>query len=121
MATIRDMIPAFDLFQPATVEDALELLAEHGRGAWVMAGGLDSFDWFKDRIKRPRAVIDIGGIEELRGIRDAQGGLEIGPMTSLTEGLVTHCWTHVELAPGRLQRAPARGSCTSRPRRAPRA
>ena len=85
MATIRDMIPAFDLFQPTTVEDALELLAEHGRGAWVMAGGLDSFDWFKDRIKRPRAVIDIGGIEELRGIRDAQGGLEIGPMTSLTD------------------------------------
>ena len=85
MATIHDMIPAFDLYQPTSVEDALELLAEHGRSAWVLAGGLDSYDWFKDRIKRPAAVVDLGGIAELTGIRDAQGGLEIGPMTSLTE------------------------------------
>jgi len=87
MAIIRDMIPAFDLFQPATVEDAIELLSEHGDEAWVLAGGLDSYDWFKDRIKRPKVVVDLGGIDELTGIRDAQGGLEIGAMTSLTEVL----------------------------------
>jgi len=85
MAIIRDMIPAFDLFRPTTVDDALELLDEHGKGAWLLAGGLDSFDWFKDRIKRPTAVVDLSGVEELRGIRDAEGGLEIGAMTTLTE------------------------------------
>ena len=86
MAIIRDMIPGFDLFQPATVDDALELMARHGKDGWVMAGGLDSFDWFKDRIKRPAAVIELGAIEELRGIRETEGGgLEIGAMTSLTE------------------------------------
>ena len=89
MAIIKDMIPAFDLFQPTTVDDALALLDEHRGEAWVLAGGLDSYDWFKDRIKRPKVVVDIGGIEELRGISDAEGGLEIGSMTTLTE-IVNH-------------------------------
>lgn len=86
MAVIRDMIPPFELYQPAGVEDAVRLLAEHGRDGWVLAGGLDTFDWFKDRIKRPAAVVDLGGVAELRGIDDADdGGLEIGAMTTLTE------------------------------------
>ena len=85
MAKIRDMIPAFELLQPETVEDAMELLDRHRSEAWVLAGGLDSFDWFKDRIKRPTYVIDLGGIEEMRGIREVSNGLEIGAMTTLTE------------------------------------
>src|SRR4029077_19239625 len=52
MAVIRDMMPAFELFQPATIDDALGLLERHGSTAWVMAGGLDTFDWLKDRTKR---------------------------------------------------------------------
>jgi xanthine dehydrogenase YagS FAD-binding subunit len=84
MATVKDMIAAFDLIQPASVEGALDALDEHRDEAWVLAGGLDSFDWFKDRIKRPRVVVDLGGIAELSGIRDVDGGLEIGAMTSLT-------------------------------------
>ena len=65
MATIRDMMPGFELLQPTTVDDAVALLAEHGPEAWVLAGGLDSFDWLKDRIKRPTVVVDLGGIEGL--------------------------------------------------------
>ena len=85
MAIIRDVMPAFELFQPATIEDALVLLDRHGSDAWVMAGGLDSFDWLKDRIKRPKVVIDLSQIAELRGVREVAGGLEIGAMTTLTE------------------------------------
>jgi len=85
MATIKDMIPAFDLLQPTSVDDAVALLKEHGDRAWVLAGGLDTFDWLKDRVKRPEVVVDIGGIEELHGIRDAAGGLEIGAMTTLSQ------------------------------------
>jgi xanthine dehydrogenase YagS FAD-binding subunit len=85
MATIKDMIPAFDLLQPTSVDDAVALLKEHGERAWVLAGGLDTFDWLKDRVKRPEVVVDIGGIEELHGIRDAAGGLEIGAMTTLSQ------------------------------------
>lgn len=85
MAVIHDVIPAFELFQPATIDDALALQARHGAKAWVLAGGLDSFDWFKDRIKRPEVVIDLSQIKELRGIRTVGDGLEIGAMTTLTE------------------------------------
>jgi xanthine dehydrogenase YagS FAD-binding subunit len=51
-----------------------------------MAGGLDTFDWLKDRIKRPKVVVDLSQISELRGIRALDGGgLEIGATTTLTE------------------------------------
>jgi xanthine dehydrogenase YagS FAD-binding subunit len=89
MAVIRDVMPAFELFQPNTTADALKLLQQHGEDAWVMAGGLDSFDWLKDRIKKPKVVVDLSGIEELKGIRITGDGIEIGAMTTLTE-VVTH-------------------------------
>ena len=85
MAVIRDVMPAFDLLQPNSVVDAQKLLQQHGADAWVMAGGLDSFDWLKDRIKKPKVVVDLSGIEELRGVRAAGDGIEIGAMTTLTE------------------------------------
>ena len=85
MAVIRDVMPAFELFQPSTTSDALKLLQHHREDAWVMAGGLDSFDWLKDRIKRPKVVVDLSGIEELKGIRTTSDGIEIGAMTTLTE------------------------------------
>jgi xanthine dehydrogenase YagS FAD-binding subunit len=85
MAVIHDVMPAFELFQPATVEDALRLLGRYREVAWVMAGGLDTFDWLKDRIKRPKVVVDLSQVKELSGIRTVEGGLEIGTMTTLTE------------------------------------
>lgn len=85
MAVIRDVIPPCEFFQPTRVEDALQLLERYGRDAWVLAGGLDSLDWLKDRIKRPRAIVDLGGVAALKGIQERAGGLEIGAMTTLTE------------------------------------
>ena len=85
MAVIRDVIAAFELFQPATTDDAVRLLDQHGTDALVLAGGLDSMDWLKDRLRRPRYVVDLSQIGDLRGVRDAAGGLEIGAMTPLTE------------------------------------
>jgi len=85
MAVIRDVMAAFELYQPSSVAEAQKLLEQHGSDAWVLAGGLDSFDWFKDRIKKPKAVIDLSGIEELRGVRTTADGVEIGAMTTLTE------------------------------------
>ena len=85
MAVIRDVMPAFELFQPASTADALNLLDRYGSDAWIFAGGLDSFDWLKDRIKRPRYVVDLGSIAELKGVRDRDGGIEIGAMTTLTD------------------------------------
>ncbi|MEK9701573.1 MAG: xanthine dehydrogenase family protein subunit M [Deltaproteobacteria bacterium] len=81
----RDMMAAFELFQPTTVNDALELLERYEDKGWVYAGGKDSLDWFKDRVKKPGAVVDISGIEELRGIKKTSDGLEIGALITLTE------------------------------------
>ena len=85
MAVIRDVMPAFELLQPTSTADALTLLGRYGSDAWILAGGLDSFDWLKDRIKRPRYVIDLSGIDELKGVRERNGGVEIGAMTTLTD------------------------------------
>src|SRR5207247_2557503 len=89
MAVIRDVMPSFQLFQPTSAADAQQLLEQHGEDAWVMAGGLDSVDWLKDRIKKPKALVDLSGVEELRGIRTTADGIEIGAMTTLTE-IVRH-------------------------------
>jgi xanthine dehydrogenase YagS FAD-binding subunit len=85
MAVIRDVMPAFELFQPANVNDALTLLDRHGSNAWILAGGLDTFDWLKDRAKRTNVVIDLSQMSELRGIKEMDGGVEIGALTTLTE------------------------------------
>ena len=51
--------------------------------------GMDSFDWLKDRTKRVSTVVDLSQVNELRGIKEVDGGLEIGAMTTLTT-VVTH-------------------------------
>ena len=89
MAVIRDVMPAFELLQPNSIAAAQKLLEQHGGDAWVLAGGLDSFDWLKDRIKKPKVVVDLSGIAELSGVRTAADGIEIGAMTTLTE-IVQH-------------------------------
>jgi xanthine dehydrogenase YagS FAD-binding subunit len=81
----RDMMPHFELYQPDTLENALDLSKRLGPEAWILAGGNDSFDWFKDRAKRPAAVIEITGIKSLAGIRETADGLEIGALTTLAE------------------------------------
>jgi xanthine dehydrogenase YagS FAD-binding subunit len=82
---IRDMMPNFELLQPTKLTDALTLLDRRGKDIWKMAGGNDSLDWFKDRVKRPKAVMDLGGLAELRGIRETADGVEIGALTTLAE------------------------------------
>lgn len=58
---MTDMMHSFELFQPASLAEASSLLDKYGDKAWIVAGGKDSFDWFKDRHKQPEAVIDITG------------------------------------------------------------
>ena len=86
MATFHDVMPVFELFQPTSIDETLTLLDKYKRDAWVLAGGLDTFDWLKDRNKRPKIVVDLSGVQELRGVKaTADGGLEIGASTTLTE------------------------------------
>ena len=89
MAVIRDVMPAFQLLQPTSIAEAQKLLEQQGHDAMVLAGGMDAFDWLKDRIRKPKSVVDLSGVEELRGVRTTSDGLEIGAMTTLTE-IVNH-------------------------------
>ena len=86
MAIVHDVMPVFELFQPTTVDDTVALLEKYDKDAWVLAGGLDTFDWFKDRNKRRQVVVDLSGVDTLRGVKKSgDGGLEIGAATTLTE------------------------------------
>ena len=86
---MNDMMTRFDLLQPSDLDSALELLSRHGADAWPLAGGYDSFDWFKNRGKQPGVVIDLEGIAELKGVREGDdsaggdGGITIGATTTL--------------------------------------
>ncbi|MCZ6916885.1 MAG: xanthine dehydrogenase family protein subunit M [Gemmatimonadetes bacterium] len=83
---LKDMMSHFELYQPADLDQALELADRFGRDGWALAGGHDSLGWFKDRAKHPQAMIDLARIDDLHGIREtADGGIEIGAMSTLTE------------------------------------
>jgi xanthine dehydrogenase YagS FAD-binding subunit len=82
---LRDMMPLFDLYQPDTLDNALDLADRLGPEGWLVAGGQDSWDWLKNRTKRTRAVVDLSGIAELKGVRETDGGVQIGALTSLSD------------------------------------
>jgi xanthine dehydrogenase YagS FAD-binding subunit len=86
MAIVHDVMPVFELFQPMTVDDTVALLEKYDQDAWVLAGGMDTFDWLKDRNKRRKVVVDLSGVQGLSGVKTtADGGIEIGATTTLTD------------------------------------
>ena len=62
MAIIRDIMPAFELFQPATIGDALALARSARQRRLGYGGRTRYFDWLKDRIKRPKVVVDLSQV-----------------------------------------------------------
>jgi aerobic carbon-monoxide dehydrogenase medium subunit len=80
------MIPAqFDYIAPATLEEAVAALAEHGDDAKVMAGGQSLLPVLRMRLNAPEVVIDLGRIEALRGVRDDGDAIVIGATTTHSE------------------------------------
>jgi aerobic carbon-monoxide dehydrogenase medium subunit len=82
------VIPAaFAYVRPSSLDEALRLLAQHGGDAKVLAGGQSLLPLLKLRVASTERLIDIGRIKELRGIRDWNGGLAIGALTTYREVL----------------------------------
>ncbi|MAI06954.1 MAG: molybdopterin dehydrogenase [Alphaproteobacteria bacterium TMED87] len=81
----KDMMPNFALFQPTTVDDAISLLSKYEEKSWKLSGGQDSYDWFKDRAKKPEVIIDLNDIDELKGITEFENEIVIGASTTLSE------------------------------------
>jgi xanthine dehydrogenase YagS FAD-binding subunit len=79
------MMATFQLYQPMELGGALDLLRRFGSDAWILSGGMDTFDWLKDRAKNPSAVVDLGRVEELRGVSATQNGIRIGAMTTVED------------------------------------
>lgn len=72
----------FALADCTTVEAALGQLKD---GAVVKAGGVDLLDRMKDGIEEPPKLVNIRKVAELRGIRETDAGLTLGPLTTLAE------------------------------------
>ncbi len=79
-------LPKFDYLRPQTTEELAATLAEHGADAKLFAGGTDLIVVMRDKLVRPKYVIDIKGIEELRELSwDERRGLTIGAAVTLSE------------------------------------
>jgi carbon-monoxide dehydrogenase medium subunit len=77
------MIPAeFDYVRAGSVEDAVAALAEHGDDAKVLAGGQSLLPLLRMRLAYPEVVVDVGRVEEMRGVRDDGDHVVIGAMTT---------------------------------------
>ncbi len=80
------MIPArFEYHRPSDIASALAILAEHGDGARVMAGGHSLIPMMKLRMTAISHLIDLQGIDGLRGIRIEGGHVTIGAMVTQHE------------------------------------
>jgi len=79
------MLPKFEYYSPKTLEEAVELLSKYGSDAKVLAGGTDLLVAMRDRLLKPKAVIDVKGIPELRALEYREGeGLTIGAAVTLS-------------------------------------
>ena len=77
------MIPAsFDYASPSTVDEAVSALAEGGEDAKALAGGQSLIPLLRLRLAAPALLVDLGSIDELRGIHEDGDDLVIGAMTT---------------------------------------
>jgi 4-hydroxybenzoyl-CoA reductase subunit beta len=79
-------MPSFELARPASLEEALALLADSSRTSVIVAGGTDLLPNLKHELLTPERVVSLERIGELHGLRELEGGwLAIGAMTRLDE------------------------------------
>ena len=77
------MIPSqFDYVKPSSVAEAVAALADGGDDAKILAGGQSLLPVLRLRLAAPSVLIDLGGIAELRGVREDGDRIAIGAMTT---------------------------------------
>jgi carbon-monoxide dehydrogenase medium subunit len=72
---------SFDYVRPTSIDEAVQALASAGEEAKVLAGGQSLLPILRLRLSYPETLVDLGGIEELRGVRDDGDAIVIGAMT----------------------------------------
>lgn len=86
--------PAFDYIRAGSVDEAVEALAQHGDEAKVLAGGQSLLPLLRLRLSFPSVLVDVGRVDEFRGVREEGDELVVGAMT-----------THAEVAASDLVRS----------------
>jgi carbon-monoxide dehydrogenase medium subunit len=80
------VIPAsFDYVRPSSVDEAVQALGGAGEAGKVLAGGQSLIPILRLRLSAPEIVVDLGGIANLRGVRDDDLAIVIGAMTTHDE------------------------------------
>jgi aerobic carbon-monoxide dehydrogenase medium subunit len=89
--------PSFAYAKPRTLAEALELLARHGEGARILAGGQSLIPTLNMRLSSPEILVDITGLPGLNGIKSNGKSVQVG-------ALVTH--SQIERSPEIRRHAP---------------
>jgi carbon-monoxide dehydrogenase medium subunit len=77
------MIPSkFDYVRPVSLDEAVHVLGNAGDDAKVIAGGQSLLPLLRLRLANPEVLVDVGGLDELRGVRDEGDSLLIGARTT---------------------------------------
>jgi aerobic carbon-monoxide dehydrogenase medium subunit len=77
------MIPAsFEYVRPASLAEAVQALVDGGEDAKVIAGGQSLMPLLRLRLAYPDLLVDLGALDELRGVQDAGDSLAIGARTT---------------------------------------
>lgn len=79
--------PQFDYVKAGSVDDALGALAQHGDEAKVLAGGQSLIPLLRLRLAFPGVLVDVGDVEEMRGVRDDGDAVVIGAAVTHAEVL----------------------------------
>jgi len=78
-------LPAFRLLRASIVEEATGYLGQHAGNIRVLAGGTDLIPSMRQKLFEPEYVLDLGGLDKLRGVRpQPDGSVEIGALTTLS-------------------------------------
>jgi CO/xanthine dehydrogenase FAD-binding subunit len=108
--------PPFEYDAPATTDEALALLRDHGLDGKVLAGGQSLVPLLNFRLARPTRLIDVNGLGELSGVRRQDGRLHIGAITRQSalerSSLVREHWPLLHEAVGWVAHAQIRNRGT---------
>jgi carbon-monoxide dehydrogenase medium subunit len=82
------VIPApFEYARPSTIDEALQAVAAGGEDVKILAGGQSLIPVMRLRLAAPETVVDLGGVADLRGVREEGDAIVIGAMTTHSDVL----------------------------------
>jgi carbon-monoxide dehydrogenase medium subunit len=79
------MLPTFEYHRATTLHEALDLLDRYGSEAKLLAGGTDLIVKMRDGLIKPKHLIDISELGELKFIEEDKDTIRIGALTPLSE------------------------------------